>query len=120
MRRRQSQPSEDTGYTRLTYIECNGSQYINTGYVVQEDDIIKCYYDCNVLTKEDKFLFGTYDSKAVWLSIYNYTAYTRFGSGTTTTTNYASRNHYVEVRKESATFDVTETTMPYEEMPATP
>ena len=107
-------------YTRLTYIECNGQQYINTGYVVQEDDIIKCYYDCNVITKEDKFLFCTYDSKAVWLSIYNYTAYTRFGSETTTTTNYASRNHYVEVRKESATFDVDETTMPYEEMPTTP
>ncbi len=107
-------------YTRLTYIECNGQQYIDLGYVVKEDDIIKCYYDCNVLTKEDKFLFGTSDSKAVWLSIYNYTAYTRFGSGTSTTTNYASRNHYVEVRKESATFDVTETTLPYEEMPATP
>ena len=107
-------------YTRLTYIECTGEQYINLNYIVQEDDIIKCYYDCNVLTKEDKFLFGSYDSKAVWLSIYNYTAYTRFGSGTTTTTSYASRNHYVEVRKESVTFDVTETTMPYEEMPATP
>ena len=111
---------ETDTYTRLTYIECDGQQYINTGYVVQEDDIIKCYYDCNVLTKADKFLFGTYDSKAVWLSIYNYTAYTRFGSGTTTTTNYASRNHYVEVRKESATFDATETAIPYEEMPTTP
>lgn len=109
-----------SSYTPLTYIECNGQQYIDLGYVVKEDDVIKCYYDCNVLTKEDKFLFCTYDSKAVWLSIYNYTAYTRFGSGTTTTTNYASRNHYVEVRKESVTFDVTETTMPYEEMPATP
>ena len=107
-------------YTRLTYIECNGHQYINTGYVVQEDDVIKCYYDCSVLTKNDKFLFCSYDSKAVQLSIYNYTAYTRFGSGTSTTVDYASRNHYVEVRKESVTFDVTETTMPYEEMPATP
>ena len=113
-------PEPAETYTRLTHIECDGKQYIDLGYVVKEDDVIKCYYDCNVLTKEDKFLFGTYDSKAVWLSIYNYTAYTRFGSGTTTTTNYASRNHYVEVRKESATFDVTETTMPYEEMPATP
>ena len=113
-------PTPVETYTRLTYIECDGQQCINTGYVVQEDDIIKCYYDCNVLTKKDKFLFCTYDSKAVWLSIYNYTAYTRFGSGTSTTINYASRNHYVEVRKESVTFDVTETTLPYEEMPATP
>ena len=57
MRRRQSQPSRKTpAYHGSRYIECNGTQYINTGYV-QEDDIIKCYYDCNVLTKEDKFLF---------------------------------------------------------------
>lgn len=113
-------PTPMETYTRLTYIECTGEQYIDLGYIVKEDDIIKCYYDCNVLTKEDKFLFCASDSKAVWLSIYNYTAYTRFGSGTSTTTNYASRNHYVEVRKESVTFDVTETTMPYEEMPSTP
>ena len=107
-------------YTRLTYIECTGEQYINTEYVVQEDDVIKCYYDCTVLTKDDKFLFGTYDTNAVWLSIYNYTAYTRFGSGETTTTEYASRNHYVEVKKELATFDVGETILPYEQMPSTP
>ena len=113
-------PTPMETYTRLTYIECTGEQYINLNYIVQEDDVIKCYYDCNVLRREDKFLFGSYESKAVWLSIYNYTAYTRFGSETSTTTNYASRNHYVEVRKESVTFDVTETTIPYEEMPATP
>ena len=31
-------------YTRLTYIECTGQQYINTNYVVKEDDIIDMYY----------------------------------------------------------------------------
>ena len=31
-------------YTRLTYIEATGGQYINTGYVVQEDDIIDMHY----------------------------------------------------------------------------
>ena len=35
---------ETDTYTRLTYIECTGKQYINTGYVVKEDDIIDMYY----------------------------------------------------------------------------
>ena len=107
-------------YTRLTYIECTGEQYINTGYVVKEDDVIKCYYDCNVITKADKFLFGSYDTNAVWLSIYNYSGYTRFGSGETTTTSYVSRNHYVELKKESVTYDVDKVVLPYVEMPSTP
>ena len=32
-------PTPMETYTRLTYIECTGQQYINTGYVVHEDDV---------------------------------------------------------------------------------
>ena len=112
-------PTMET-YTRLTYIECTGAQYINTGYVVQEDDVIECYYDVTELSKADKFLFGSFDSNAVWLSIYNYTAYSRFGSGTTTTTNYAYRNHYVKMQKEAVQFDTETSELTYEAMPSTP
>ena len=43
-------------YTRLTYIECDGQQYIDTGYVLSESDAIEAYYDC-VVESGDKFLF---------------------------------------------------------------
>ena len=80
MRRRQSQPS-DTGYTRLTYIECDGQQYINTGYVVQEDDVIEMMYISTSATSADKALYGCYDDNGnIWFSIYSNTGYVRFGS----------------------------------------
>ena len=36
-----NQLSGSVTYTPLTYIEAAGEQYINTGYVVQEDDVIE-------------------------------------------------------------------------------
>ena len=44
-------------YTRLAYIECNGSQYINTGYIVQEDDVIDMNFIRTSSTSADKAIF---------------------------------------------------------------
>ena len=73
-------------YTRLTYIECNGQQYINTGYIVQEDDIIEMTYISTSATSEDKMLFGCMDDNGrIWFSIFSNNGYTRFGSNTSST-----------------------------------
>lgn len=47
-------------YTRLAFIESTGEQYINLGYVVQEDDVITFEY---VPTQvESGRMFGALDS----------------------------------------------------------
>ena len=68
-------------YTRLTYIECTGQQYINTNYVVKEDDIIDMYYITTSTTSADKAMFGVAESGiGIWATIYSNTSYIRFGS----------------------------------------
>ena len=82
-------------YTRLTYIECNGQQYINTGYIVQEDDIIEMTYISTSATSEDKMLFGCMDDNGrTWFSIFSNNGYTRFGSNTSSTSVTNARFTY--------------------------
>jgi hypothetical protein len=90
-------------YTRLTYIECNGQQYINTGYVVQEDDVIEMTYISTSATSEDKALFGCMDDNGkIWFSIFSNNGYTRFGGNTSSTAVTNARFTYNLVLKKKS------------------
>lgn len=115
-----NQISQET-YTRLTYIESTGTQYINTGYVVQEDDVIEMYYIAETQTSADKCLFGVYgDNGNLFVSIYSNTAYIRFGS-TSSATIASSRTKYaLTLKKSSATIDTSAASPNFASMPQYP
>ena len=93
-------------YTRLTYIECNGQQYINTGYVVQEDDVIEMMYISTSTTATDKALYGCYDDNGnIWFSIYSNTGYVRFGSSASASITNASMTYKLTMKKSSVVVD---------------
>ena len=98
-------PTMDT-YTRLTYIECTGAQYINTGYVVQEDDVIDMYYISTSTSSADKALFGVAESgNGIWTTLYSNTAYIRFGSTASVTVSNARMRFKLSLRKGKADID---------------
>ena len=118
MRRRQSQPSGDTGYTRLTYIECNGSQYIDLGYIVKEDDIIEADFILTKIANADMFLFGTSDPNyGLWFEFYSKTAYVRFGAGESKSISSSAGKYTVKLQKGKVTLGTTETVLEYEQLP---
>jgi hypothetical protein len=87
-------------YTRLTYIECNGQQYINTGYVVQEDDIIEMDFVKTSSTNVDKAIFGASDGvNGLWFSLYGANAYYRFGNGSSDNASGAGNKYRVTLKK---------------------
>lgn len=93
-------------YTRLTYIECNGQQYINTGYVVQEDDVIEMMYISTSTTSADKALYGCYDDNGnIWFSIYSNTGYVRFGSSASASITNARMTYKLTMKKSSVVLD---------------
>lgn len=93
-------------YTRLTYIECNGQQYINTGYVVQEDDVIEMMYISTSTTSTDKALYGCYDDNGnIWFSIYSNTGYVRFGSSASASITNARMTYKLTMKKSSVVVD---------------
>ncbi|MBR3591021.1 MAG: hypothetical protein IKK89_04705 [Alistipes sp.] len=93
-------------YTRLTYIECTGEQYINTGYVVQEDDVIEMTYISTSATSADKYLYGCSDDNGyIWFSLYSNTAYVRFGSSTSASITNARMTYKLTMEKSSAVLD---------------
>lgn len=97
--------SEDT-YTRLTYIECTGGQYINTGYVVQEDDVIEMMYISTSTTSADKALYGCYDDNGnIWFSLYSNTGYVRFGSSASASITNARMTYKLTMKKSSVVMD---------------
>lgn len=97
--------SQDT-YTRVTYIECSGAQYINTGYVVQEDDIIEMMYISTSTTSADKALYGCYDDNGnIWFSIYSNTGYVRFGSSASASITNARMTYKLTMQKSSVVMD---------------
>lgn len=99
------QTSQET-YTRLTYIECNGQQYINTGYVVQEDDVIEMMYISTITTSADKALYGCYDANGnLWFSIYSNTGYVRFGSSASASITNARMTYKLTMQKSSVVMD---------------
>lgn len=100
-------------YTRLTYIECDGQQYINTGYVLSESDTIEAYYDY-VVDAGDKFLFFAGGSNSsTWLSCYNNSAYVRFGHTSSKTISNGVHNHYIKLKKDSVVLDVSTTALDF-------
>lgn len=109
------------GYTPLTYIECNGQQYINTGYVVQEDDVIEMYYISKSNTSEDKALFGAYDdSGKILASIYSNAGYFRFGNEVSTSISNARRRYKLTLQKGSVDIDGSEGSPDFSSMPKSP
>lgn len=112
--------SEET-YTRLTHIECTGEQYINTGYVVQEDDVIEMDYISTSSTSDEKALFGSYDGNgSVWYLLYSNTAYIRYGSSTSVSKSNARKKYHVKLQKGSVDIDGDSATLSYEQMPVSP
>lgn len=99
------QTSQET-YTRLSYIECNGQQYINTGYVVQEDDVIEMMYISTSTTSTDKALYGCYDDNGnIWFSLYSNTGYVRFGSSASASITNARMTFKLTMKKSSVVLD---------------
>lgn len=99
------EPTVET-YTRLTYIEATGKQYINTGYVVQEDDVIDMYYISTSTSSADKALFGVVeDGNGLWTTIYSNTAYIRFGSTASVTISNARMRYKLSLRKGKMDID---------------
>lgn len=93
-------------YTRLTHIECDGQQYINTGYVVQEDDVIEMMYISTSTTSADKALYGCYDGNGnIWFSIYSNTGYVRFGSSASASVTNARMTFKLTMKKSSVVLD---------------
>ena len=115
------QASQET-YTRLTYIECNGQQYINTGYVVQEDDVIEMMYISTSATSADKALFGCMDDNGnIWFSIYANTGYVRFGSSCSVSITNARMTYKLTMKKSSVVLDSANSAVPnYVGMPQVP
>jgi hypothetical protein len=106
-------PTPVETYTRLTYIECDGQQYINTGYVLSESDAIEAYYDC-VVESGDKFLFFAGGSNgSTWLSCYSNSAYVRFGHTSSKAISNGVHNHYIKLEKGSVVLDVTTTALDF-------
>lgn len=99
-------PTPMETYTRLTYIECDGQQYINTGYVVQEDDVIEMMYISTSATSADKALYGCYDDNGnIWFSLYSNTGYVRFGSSSSASVTNARMTYKLTMKKSSVVMD---------------
>lgn len=100
-----AEASEAT-YTPLTYIEATGAQYINTRYVVQEDDVIEMDYIRTSSTSADKALFGASDgTNGIWYSIYGSNAYYRFGNNASDNASGAGNRYRVKLQKGNVDVD---------------
>ena len=105
-------------YTKLTYIECNGSQYIDLGYIVKEDDVIEADFILTKIANADTFLFGTADPNAgLWFEFYSKTAYIRFGASESKSISSSAGKYSVKLQKGKVILGTTETSLDYEQMP---
>ena len=108
-------------YTMLSYIECNGQQYINTNYVVQEDDVIEMYYITTSTTSADKAMFGVAQNGiGIWATIYSNTSYVRFGSTASVTVSNARMRYKLTLKKGSVIIDDSSASPVYASMPTIP
>lgn len=98
-------------YTPLTYIEAAGAQYINLGYVVQEDDVIEMDFIGTNKSNADKFLFGAYADTGLWVSLYGGYAYVRRGATSSTEVSGAYANYHVRLEAGKVTFGNTATSI---------
>lgn len=108
-------------YTRLTFIECTGEQFIDTEYVVQDDDVIEMDYISTSSTSDEKALFGSYDgNSSIWYLLYSNTAYIRYGSSSSISSSNARQKYHVKLQKGSVDIDGNSSTLSYEQMPSSP
>ena len=108
-------------YTPLTYIEATGAQYINTGYVVQEDDVIEMDYIRTSSTSADKALFGATDgTNGIWYSIYGTNAYYRFGHNASDNASGAGNRYRVKLQKGNVDVDGMTEALPFTALPDVP
>lgn len=108
-------------YTRLTYVECNGTQWVDLDYVVQENDRIEMDYIPTYASSADKMLLAAYSAEgALWASLYGTTAYVRFGDKSSTSVANATSKYSVRLNKGNVTFDGLEATLGYTAMPTNP
>lgn len=113
-------PTPVETYTRLTYIECNGTQYIDLGYVVQENDAIEIRYIPTV--KESGRFYGTVDStgNSIYWSFSQGDGYARFGQKSSKSINEGIESSFCILQKGSVSIDTYTTTLTYSAMPTTP
>lgn len=114
-------PTPMETYTRLTYIECDGQQYIDLGYVVKEDDVIEANFILTKVASADHFLFGTVDTKSgLWYELYSNTAYARFGHTSSTSVSSSAYKYSIKLSKGSVQIGTGTTSLTYNAMPTTP
>lgn len=111
-------PTPMETYTRLTYIECTGEQYIDLGYIVKEDDVIEADFILTKIANADTFLFGTSDpNTGLWFEFYSRTAYVRFGASESKSISSSAGKYSVKLQKGKITLGTSETSLEYEQMP---
>lgn len=94
-------------YTRLTYIEATGTQYIEVDYQLQEDDTIDVLFENLSTSSGDKFLFGTTNT---WVDANGSALYIRFGHSSSTKVVSGVWKRRVELSKGKVVFDGVDTT----------
>lgn len=114
-------PEPTETYTRLSYLESTGSQYINTGYVVQEDDIIEMQYTKLVRTTVEEYMFGASDDNGrVWAYISSNSIYPRFGGDSKSAFSSTRWKNVMTLQKGSVDFDGTASEIGYVSLPQVP
>lgn len=111
-------PTPVETYTRLTYIEATGEQYINLGYVLKETDSIAVNYA--VTNSEPGRIFGAGGVGDVYYSFSNGKAYARFGSTSSVSINRGVMSNYVTLSKGKVQINTWSANVPFVEMPTTP
>lgn len=112
-------------YDFVEYLQSNGSQVIDTGYVLNETDEITLNYSNLLAVEKDSFMFGTKDESSgtsigTWISVYGSTAkiYARFGHSGSANSNINLQNSNQLVMKKGLLSTPTESlTLGYLRMP---
>ena len=116
-------------YTELQYIESTRTQYIDTGYALQETDSVEVdYYLTNLSATSDKFIIGQRSTGAssdpgMWVETYSNsnTWYVRYGSTSSVNKTFANseQSGTFIVKKQSFSINGTEVLQPgYTSMPS--
>lgn len=114
-------PTPTETYTRLSYLETTGAQYINTGYVVQEDDVIEMQYTKPERTTVTEYFFGASDSNGnLWAYVNSNSIYPRFGSDAQPTLSSTRWKNILTVQRGSVNIDGTTGTLELDGMPQVP
>ena len=108
-------------YTRLSYLESTGQQYINTGYVVQEDDVIEMQYTKFERTTVVEYMFGVSDSNGnLWAYINSNSIYSRFGSDENKSLSSTRWKNILTIQRGIVNIDGTTGTLDLDGMPQSP